>query len=50
MSCFLFFIAALFLGFALGYWVSSHPTDTRAFLARVRDSLGRLVHKEPPKP
>ena len=34
------FIAAVFFG--LGYFISSHPQDTRDFLTRVRASIGRL--------
>ena len=51
MSCFLASLAMLAAGFCIGYYVSGHPDDTRAFLARAKDSIGKLLHKEsgPPK-
>lgn len=45
MTMFLLFVATNSASFALGYYVSAHPTDTRAFLQRARDAFGRLIHK-----
>lgn len=31
------------LSFALGYWVSSHPTDARNIAQKARDAFGRVI-------
>ena len=36
-------------GFCLGYFVSSHPEDTRTFLARAKANVTALFQKHPPK-
>lgn len=50
MGMFLLIVSGALVCFGLGYYVSGHPTDTRNFLARVRDSLGRLIHRDPAPP
>jgi hypothetical protein len=45
MTTFLLFVAVSASSFALGYWIALHPTDTRTFLQRVRDAVGRLIHR-----
>lgn len=44
-----FLIELVFAGvfFALGYWVASHPTDARDLSQRVRDAIGRMIHRSP---
>jgi hypothetical protein len=46
MTCFLASLAMFAAGLLLGYWIKGHPDDTRAFLTRAKDSIGKLFHKE----
>ncbi len=46
MTELLFWIFSIIAAFGTGYYVAGHETDTRAFLQRVRDALGRLIHRE----
>lgn len=34
--------------FGLGYFVSGHPDDTRAFFTRMRESFAHAIGKKPP--
>ena len=46
MTTFLFFVCTAAVFFGLGYFVSSHPDDTRAIVQKVKDSVARLFNRK----
>ena len=47
MTTFLLLLFLCPISFGLGYYVNGHPADARAFMQKIRDALGRLIHRNP---